>query len=142
MADGGVTEFEGDLENSRDWLAARQAEEKAETRSLDKPSAVVDRKAQRRQEAELRQKLSVRRTPLESKLAKLEAAMDTIRASLHTLDALIAEPDMNSEAKRTECQKVIPEHGELAKRMTGFEKKWLEIKKTLYALEHGLCANI
>jgi ATP-binding cassette, subfamily F, member 3 len=142
VADGGVTKFEGDLEDYRDWLAARQAEEKAETRSLDEPSAVVDRKAQRRHEAELRQKLSVRRKPLESKLAKLETTMDTIRASLQTLDALIADPDLYSKARRAEREKVIAEHGELAKRMTGFEEQWLEIQEELDALERELCASV
>ena len=102
---------------------------------------MIDRKAQSRQEAELRQKLSVRRKPLESKLAKLETAMDKARANLQTLDALIADPDLYSEARRTERQRVMAEHGELAKRMTEFKEQWLEIQEELDALERELCAS-
>ncbi|MCH1996073.1 ATP-binding cassette domain-containing protein, partial [Achromobacter xylosoxidans] len=84
VADGAVREFDGDLEDYRDWLAARNAGERAEAarENAENGEAVVDRKAQRRAEAEQRQRLSALRKPLEAKLAKVEAEMEKLRAKL------------------------------------------------------------
>ena len=82
VADGAVREFDGDLEDYRDWLAARNAGERAEAReNAEGADPVVDRKAQRRAEAEQRQRLAALRKPLEARLAKVETEMEKLRAS-------------------------------------------------------------
>ncbi len=139
VADGAVCEFDGDLEDYRDWLAARNAGERAEAarENADGSEPVVDRKAQRRAEAEQRQRLSALRKPLESKLAKVEAEMEKLRAKLHALDAVIADPDLYSDARRAERQKVMAEHGEHGKRMDELEEQWLEIQGSLEEIEQS-----
>ncbi|MFY3135111.1 ABC-F family ATP-binding cassette domain-containing protein [Achromobacter xylosoxidans] len=139
VADGAVREFDGDLEDYRDWLAARNAGERAEAarESAENGEAVVDRKAQRRAEAEQRQRLSALRKPLEAKLAKVEAEMEKLRAKLQALDAVIADPDLYSDARRAERQKVMAEHGEHGKRMETLEEQWLELQGSLEAIEQG-----
>ncbi|MNS87444.1 putative ABC transporter ATP-binding protein YheS [compost metagenome] len=136
VADGAVREFDGDLEDYRDWLAARNADERAEAReNADSGEPVVDRKAQRRAEAELRQRLSALRKPLESKLAKVESEMEKLRTKLHALDAVIADPDLYSDARRAERQKVMAEHGEHGKRMGELEEQWLELQGSLEEID-------
>ena len=93
VADGAVREFDGDLEDYRDWLAARNAGERA-ARGAEGADPVVDRKAQRRAEAEQRQRLAALRKPLEARLAKVETEMEKLRAKLQALDATIADPDL------------------------------------------------
>ncbi|MEB3097517.1 ATP-binding cassette domain-containing protein [Achromobacter sp. D10] len=139
VADGAVREFDGDLEDYRDWLAARNAGERAEAarENAEGNEPVVDRKAQRRAEAEQRQRLSALRKPLESKLAKVEAEMDKLRAKLHALDAVIADPELYSDARRAERQKVMAEHGEHGKRMGELEEQWLEIQGSLEEIEQS-----
>lgn len=139
VADGAVREFDGDLEDYRDWLAARNAGERAEAarESAENGEAVVDRKAQRRAEAEQRQRLSALRKPLVAKLAKVEAEMEKLRAKLQALDAVIADPDLYSDARRAERQKVMAEHGEHGKRMETLEEQWLELQGSLEAIEQG-----
>ncbi|WP_454695236.1 ABC-F family ATP-binding cassette domain-containing protein [Achromobacter aegrifaciens] len=139
VADGAVCEFDGDLEDYRDWLAARNAGERAEAarENAEGNEPVVDRKAQRRAEAEQRQRLSALRKPLESKLAKVEAEMEKLRAKLHALDAIIADPDLYSDARRAERQKVMAEHGEHGKRMDELEEQWLEIQGSLEEIEQS-----
>ncbi|WYX36183.1 ATP-binding cassette domain-containing protein [Achromobacter xylosoxidans] len=139
VADGAVREFDGDLEDYRDWLAARNAGERAEAarENAENGEAVVDRKAQRRAEAEQRQRLSALRKPLEAKLAKVEAEMEKLRAKLQALDAVIADPDLYSDARRAERQKVMAEHGEHGKRMETLEEQWLELQGLLEEIEQG-----
>ncbi|WP_152606720.1 ABC-F family ATP-binding cassette domain-containing protein [Bordetella trematum] len=134
VADGQVSEFDGDLEDYRDWLNARNAQARAEA-AAPRESAVPDRKAQRRQEAEQRQKLATLRKPLQSRLNKVEAEMETLRQRLQALDTLIADADLYSDARRNERQQVMAEHGELGKRMAQLEEDWLEIQTSLEALE-------
>ncbi|MGE8658867.1 MAG: ABC-F family ATP-binding cassette domain-containing protein [Achromobacter sp.] len=139
VADGAVREFDGDLEDYRDWLAARNAGERAEAarENAENGEAVIDRKAQRRAEAEQRQRLSALRKPLEAKLAKVEAEMEKLRAKLQALDAVIADPDLYSDARRAERQKVMAEHGEHGKRMQTLEEQWLELQGALEEIEQG-----
>ena len=114
VADGGVQEFDGDLEDYRDWLSARQSSERQALSAAALASSggpVVDRKAQRRQEAELRQRLSVARKPLEQRLAKVEKAMDAARTRLAALDVLLADPDLYADGRREERLAALAEHG-------------------------------
>jgi len=139
VADGAVREFDGDLEDYRDWLAARNAGERAVAarESAEGSEPVVDRKAQRRAEAEQRQRLSALRKPLESKLVKVEAEMEKLRTKLHALDAIIADADLYSDARRAERQKVMAEHGEHGKRMDELEEQWLEIQGSLEEIDQS-----
>ena len=134
VADGAVREFDGDLEDYRDWLAARNAEEKAADAAAREPAGTaetVNRKAQRRLEAEQRQRLATLRKPLEAELAKVEAGMEKTRAALQKLDDIIADADLYSDARRAERQQVMAEHGELGKHMQSLEERWLELQEAL-----------
>ena len=137
VADGHVREFDGDLEDYRDWLASRTAAERAEKAEAARAAGgaaaapVVDRKAQKRQEAEQRQRLSALRKPLEARLTKVETEMEKSRQRIHALDALIADPDFYADARRTERQQVMAEHGELGKKVGELEEQWLEIQEAL-----------
>ncbi|MBO9355254.1 ATP-binding cassette domain-containing protein [Bordetella petrii] len=139
VADGQVREFDGDLEDYRDWLNTRNAETRAEARAesaaREPEGAAVDRKTQRRLEAEQRQKLAALRKPLQARLGKVETEMDVLRTRLQALDALIADADLYSDARRAERQQVMAEHGDLAKRMAALEETWLELQTSLDELE-------
>ncbi len=137
VADGRVQEFDGDLEDYRDWLAARGASARAQARnsaadSDDEPT--TDRKAQRRQEAEARQRMAGLRKPLDAKLKKVEADMERAGQRLQELNALIADPDFYSDARRDERLKVLEEHGELSKKHAQLEEEWLTLQEEVEAL--------
>ncbi|OWT80932.1 MULTISPECIES: ABC-F family ATP-binding cassette domain-containing protein [unclassified Achromobacter] len=146
VADGAVREFDGDLEDYREWLAARNAEERAGQRAADKADtargddaeAPVDRKQQRRLEAEQRQRLAVARKPLQAKLAKVETAMEKARVRLAALDALVADADLYTDARRAERQQVMSEHGELSKQLETQEEEWLVLQEEIEALERAV----
>ncbi|MYN14686.1 ATP-binding cassette domain-containing protein [Pusillimonas sp. TS35] len=148
VADGTVCEFDGDLEDYRDWLAARTAAARGEARAEARDAAqakaddgqagdglpAMDRKQQRREQAESRQRLAALRKPLEAKIDKVEAGMETARARLGELDTLIADPGLYEDARRQERQQVMAEHGELSKRLDELEESWLALQESLEEL--------
>ncbi|MGB6104741.1 MAG: ABC transporter, partial [Pusillimonas sp.] len=94
----------------------------------------TDRKAQRRQEAEARQRMAGLRKPLDAKLKKVEADMERAGQRLQELNALIADPDFYSDARRDERLKVLEEHGELSKKHAQLEEEWLTLQEEVEAL--------
>ncbi len=145
VADGKVHEFDGDLEDYRDWLATRNASLRAEARA-NNPStglassqtanagAGMDRKAQKRAEAIERQRLASLRKPLEGKVAVIEKNMDSARQRIQEIDLLIADPGFYSDERREERIKALSEHGELAHTVAELEEQWLELQEKLEAL--------
>ena len=139
VADGAVHQFDGDLEDYRQWLADRNSQQRAEIRDTQErnkqETAVLDRRAQRRIEAEMRQQRAVKRKPLEKKLGKVEAEMDAAASRMAELDLVIAEPDLYSEERREERLQVLSEHGELTRRHAELEEEWLELQEALEAVD-------
>lgn len=146
VADGGVQVFDGDLEDYRDWLAQHQANARREdvaarqALKLDLSSTVelegntVDRKQQKREDAERRQRLASLRKPIDSKISKIETELEKVQSKLATLDALIADPELYSESRRQERVSSLAEHGELTKRAGQLEEQWLELQSELETL--------
>lgn len=137
VADGQVTEFDGDLDDYRNWLAEHQSRLRSNSRqerTEQQEDSPTDRRAQRRAEAEARQKLSALRRPLEKKLQTLEAQMEHASQRLDELNALIADPDFYSDERRDERVRLLAEHGELSKSQQALEEQWLELQEELESL--------
>ncbi len=146
VADGCVQTFDGDLEDYRDWLtqhqanarredaAARQALRSDTSAITEGDGGTVDRKQQKREEAEQRQRLAILRKPIDTKLAKVEKELEQVQTKISTLDALIADPDLYSDTRRQERLTSLAEHGELTKRANLLEEQWLELQTELETL--------
>ncbi|MFA4914555.1 MAG: ATP-binding cassette domain-containing protein [Burkholderiaceae bacterium] len=161
VADGAVHEFDGDLDDYRDWLASRVAQKNAAGQaaggagkpSSDSPGssgerdgaatgsgmtegadAPIDRKKQRQEEAERRQQLSVLRKPLDKKIKVIEAEMDRSKARIAALDALIADPALYEDARRAERIASLAEHGALSAALDDLEMAWLTLQEELEQL--------
>lgn len=138
VADGEVHEFDGDLEDYREWLNQRASAQRAESRNSqaasDSGTPAPDRKTQRRIEAEERQRLSRLRKPIEASISKIENEMTKIRQRLDELDARIADPEFYTDRYRDERPALLAEHGEQGKRMNELEERWLELQEELESL--------
>ncbi len=151
VADGGVQEFDGDLEDYRDWLAQHQANARRQE-NLSRQTATgtltglpagvansveispSDRKQQKRDEAQFRQRTAALRKPIEAKLVKIEKELERTQVEINTLDALIADADLYTEARRQERVKTLAQHGELTKQHGQLEETWLELQSELEAI--------
>ncbi|TAM84100.1 MAG: ATP-binding cassette domain-containing protein [Candidimonas sp.] len=130
VADGQVHEFDGDLDDYREWLAQRDTR----IRQTEPGAAALhggERKAQRRQRAQARQYLAQRRKPLDDKIKDIEHRLDALRARLAELDTLIADPGLYADARRDERVRVLEEHGEKSKAMATAETQWFEAQEAL-----------
>lgn len=159
VADGGVREFDGDLEDYRDWLAQHQAntrkQEVAARQIVNHASATqhadsanglelsnIDRKQQKREEAQERQRTAALRKPIETKLAKIENELDAAQIKLKALDGLIADPDLYSDARREERLQTLAQHGEITKLHSQLEETWLELQGELESIQSGTTAGL
>src|SRR5690606_21255720 len=148
VADGALTEFDGDLEDYREWLAARgkaavpgrpgragstDGDGTMTSESADEP----DRKTLRRQQAEARQRLSTLRKPLEKRVQKVEADMARLETRKQALDTLIADASLYEDARRQERLDVLAEHGDISRQLGELEEAWLELQGELETLGDG-----
>jgi len=133
IANAQVHEFDGDLDDYRDWLQASIKTASA-SEQLDE-SPTQNRKTQRREQAHARQQLAQQRKPLTQELTRIEADMQRVQTRLAELNARMAEVDFYGQAQRAERPAILLEHGELSKRNEQLEECWLMVQEKLDALQ-------
>ncbi len=135
VADKGLQAFDGDLDDYRDWLFKTKlgSAKPARPDSLAATPA-VDRKEQKRQEAEARQRLAVLRKPIESRIQRLEALMDRHNARKAELETLLADPDIYSDRRKDELKPLLFEQANLLKELEQIEAEWMEQQEALEAM--------
>jgi ATP-binding cassette, subfamily F, member 3 len=128
--------FDGDLDDYRDWLLQHAAEQRAALKLAAAPDAsgggaAVNRKDQKREEAQERQRLAQLRKPLLTRLAKLEQEMDKLNAKKTELDAFVADPDNYADQHKTKMADTVRQLGELNSRLETLEVDWLGLQEEL-----------
>ncbi|WP_322069327.1 ATP-binding cassette domain-containing protein [Paraburkholderia bannensis] len=133
--------FDGDLDDYRDWLLQHAAEQRAALKAATGGTAnaasgataddAMNRKEQRRQEAETRQRLGHLKKPLQQKIAKIEKEMDALNAEKGTLDAYVADPASYEPAQKSKLTESIRRQAEVQGRLEALEADWLEAHEEL-----------
>ena len=148
--EGRVTEYEGDLEDYERWLADRR---KDETEAPRRESSEVhaaggnalaadsgagenaeDRKARKRAEAAIRQKLS----PYRKQQGALEKEMDQLQSTLVTLEQSLSEPELYADQGKQKLKELLGQQAAAKSRLAEVEAEWLEISETVESLEAEL----
>lgn len=148
--EGRVTEYDGDLEDYERWLADRRKDETeaprresgADSITGDKASAAdsgagenaEDRKARKRAEAAIRQKLS----PYRKQQSALEKEMDQLQSTLVTLEQNLSEPELYADQGKQKLKELLGQQADAKSRLAGVEAEWLEISETVENLEAEL----
>lgn len=135
VADGQVNEFDGDLEDYRNWLLARASTQRQQDKPALSGEPVIDRRTQRRLEAEARQKMATLRRPLEKQITYIEKRMEQQRQRLDELNCLIADPAFYEDAYKQERPERLAEHGELNKSLAELEEQWLALHEQIEQIE-------
>jgi ATP-binding cassette, subfamily F, member 3 len=128
--------FDGDLDDYRDWLLQHAAETRAAAKEASSDAASsadagINRKDQRRLEAQERQKLSHLKKPLQTRIAKIEKEMEKLNAEKSTLEAFVADPASYEAAQKTKLTETIRRQGEVNARLETLEMEWLETHEEL-----------
>ena len=137
VADGKVAPFDGDLDDYRDWVLGQRRRNAASgdaTRAAEADGA-PDRKAQKRAEAESRQRAYAQRKPLASRLAKLERELEDLGTEKTALEAWLASSDAYTDANKDELKTTIARQGDLAWRFARLEAEWLELTDAIERLD-------
>jgi ATP-binding cassette subfamily F protein 3 len=108
VADGRLQPFDGDLEDYRKWLF--------DTKSLvpEKKPVVVQEKKERK---------TVNRKPLESRIKRIEEQMAKLNAKKSALDAQLADPGLYQDRKRLDP--LLSDQAYLVKELADLESEWL-----------------
>jgi ATP-binding cassette subfamily F protein 3 len=133
-----LQEFDGDLDDYRDWLLQHAAEQRAALKAgaanADTDGGAesgVNRKEQRRLEAETRQKLAHLKKPLQSRITKIEKEMDALNAEKTTLDAFVVDPASYEPEQKSRLTEAIRRQADVHARLDTLEAEWLEIHEEL-----------
>ncbi|MDB5729204.1 MAG: ATP-binding cassette protein [Noviherbaspirillum sp.] len=142
VADGRLQPFDGDLDDYKEWLfktkltksdaplpsASAAPEQKAA------PASREDKQERRRLEAEVRQRLSALKKPIESRIKRLDEQMTKLGARKQLVDAKLADPSIYAEANKEELKALIVDQAYLAKELEQLETEWLEQQEALEQL--------
>lgn len=133
VADGGIRDFDGDLDDYRDWLFKTRLAKPESEISADEQR--IDRRAERRAEAEARQKLSTLRKPIEKRIAQLEKQLDSLNTRKAAVDARLLSEDIYLDANKEELKRLLLEQGVLTSELETIEGEWLGQQEALENLE-------
>jgi ATP-binding cassette subfamily F protein 3 len=135
VADGALAPFDGDLDDYRAWVldrARRAARRDAPARDGARPSA--DRRAQKREEAQARQKRADARKPLMALQEAVEQDLERLGAEKAALDEWLASADAYVDDAKERLVAALARQGELTWMLARLEAEWLEIAEALEAI--------
>jgi ATP-binding cassette subfamily F protein 3 len=135
LVDGGrIQPFDGDLDDYRDWLAARRAETAAAALCPDQAADKAARKADRAQAAAERQARLVARRPLLKEVEQIDKRLAAWNREKAELDERLADPALYAGPQATEVPALHKRQSELGARIEEAELRWLELHEALEAM--------
>jgi len=160
VENGRLREFDGDLDDYKDWLLQTKLAKPAPGATpagggagntggasvnnaagsaaggADEiaPMSAAERKEQKRLEAEQRQRMSAQRKPLENRLKKVEEQMSRRSAQKADIDAALADPAIYEAENKPKLKTLLADQVDCTKELEALEGEWLELQEQLEAL--------
>jgi len=150
VADGRLQPFDGDLDDYKDWLFQTKLGKgttvlpaAGKDNKTDFPAAptiaepavpVVDKKEQKRQDAEQRQRVATLRKPLDVKIKTLETQIAKRNEQKALVDAALAVPTIYDAANKAKLKTVMADQAYYTKDLAQLEAEWLGLQEQLEAL--------
>ena len=132
VADGKVSEFDGDLDDYAAWLAAQRNAEKAP--EPDVAAEKTERMALRADAKANRQALLAQRRPLVKEIEQLERKLAKWNEEKSALEVQFADPDFYAAVDRVKSEEMHRQAGLLGEQIDAAEMRWLEVHEALEAL--------
>ncbi|WP_137938827.1 ATP-binding cassette domain-containing protein [Chitinivorax sp. B] len=127
IENGQVSVFDGDLDDYRDYRQQQAADATGPSTS----GQAGDRRAQKRAEAEERNRLSALRKPIEAKLKKLDAEMEKLQATKAVIDEKLASGTLYEADQKEGLKAALLQQAELISKLEQLEEAWLELQTEL-----------
>lgn len=137
--DGAVSEYEGDLDDYAAFvleqrkLTQNEAKATAAAPAGAAQEAGVNRREQRKLEAQERARIAALKKPLLAKLAQVEKAMNALSDEVKSLDAQLSDTAWYEKTPAEQLAEVTRRRGEAAGELEELEAQWLEISEEIQA---------
>ena len=129
VANGTVTEFEGDLKDYQKWL--KNFVRHAEVEVIETFSAVQDKKSSRKKTAKNREELA----PMTKSIRDLEKLMSQLEKDLKEIQDKLADENIYKDEYKKQLSNALAEQSNTEKRLKKCEEEWLESQDQLEELE-------
>ncbi|PIT53998.1 ABC transporter [Snodgrassella alvi] len=120
---GELKHFDGDLSNYRQWRLTQQQRNDEQPQN---PNDSLNRKEQKRIEAQQRQERARLAKPLLKNIEKAERDMENWQQQQQQCEAFLASEQAYLDENREKLQQIITQLAELKVKLTQTEEKWLE----------------
>lgn len=136
VADGSLSAFEGDLDDYRDWLLKTKSETpKGSSERLPNAQLSVDRKEQKKIEAQERQRLTILRKPLEKRLQKIEVEMSDLQKEKLLIETMMADGALYEPSRKEALQQLLEKQLRCKLSLEKIESEWLQIQEQLEEIQ-------
>ena len=122
---GGVSPFDGDLDDYPAWLAARDPD--SDQGRLTIPRDGGDRKQQRRERADVRKTLA----PLRARLQTLETRLEQLEARHRELTDTLAAPELYEPGAKPRLLTLLEQQRQTQTELARIESEWLTLSEEL-----------
>jgi ATP-binding cassette subfamily F protein 3 len=146
VADGKLQPFDGDLDDYKDWLfktklgkgtTALPVVNKQDDLPQVAPVAAhsaIDKRDQKKIDAELRQKLSAQRKPIEARLKQVEGKIAKRNAQMTEIEAKLSDQSIYESTRKAELKTLLTDQTYYKKDLAELETEWLKEQEALEAL--------
>jgi len=130
VSDGGLREFDGDLDDYADWLMQRTPAQATTVRPSPMAPAgaatevAASRRDDRRVAAQRRARLAERLRPLEREIGSIEQRLAEVERELAGIEARLADPDLYRDPAAAGA--LGRERASLGRERSELEERWLE----------------
>ncbi len=134
---GKVQSFDGDLDDYHDYMNHRtdapNPTSSQDVNAVNAPEAKpsIDRKEQKRLEAERRQRLA----PIRKKQQVAEKQMEKLQAELADIEEKMGDSDLYDASRKDELSSLIQRQGALKSELEDVEMEWMDLTEQLEAAE-------
>ncbi|MDY7578664.1 ATP-binding cassette domain-containing protein [Herbaspirillum sp. RTI4] len=152
VAEGKLEIFDGDLDDYKDWLFKTKLAAKAagtvaalpvstfkEAVAESAPEApAVDRREQKKVQAEQRQQLAALKKPIEARIKRLNEQIGKCQVKKTATETQLADPAIYDAAHKAKLKQLLADQSYYSKEMAQLEEDWLAQQEALEQLEASI----
>jgi len=129
VAKGSVSAFNGDLDDYRLWLNEQKQLSHSSSSETSEPTTNINKKEQRKLDAEHRKKLK----PLHNALKKADKLLETYHQQQKQLEEQLADTELYNASNKDRLKTVLQEKAQIDQALEETEIEWMDISEQLEA---------
>jgi ATP-binding cassette subfamily F protein 3 len=146
VADGKLQPFDGDLDDYKDWLfktklgkgttvlpVVNKQDDLPQVSPVAAHSA-IDKRDQKKLDAETRQRISAQRKPIEARLKRVEEKIAKRNAQMTEIETKLSNQSIYDTAKKAELKTILTDQTYYKKDLEQLEAEWLKEQEALEAV--------